>query len=266
MNNGTDVERARFLSLPLSALRSPFHRLFPSLLHFSFYSSTFTSVHHFSFSVRSCFPFYLISLSYLALPFMFSLFSLLSFSAGWCYRLNVPLLLDIWWRNAKLKADEGKDASIVVNLFVVCPFLIRRSACCCSLYCCQSDLSNETLRKLLSVWYLCVTRDEISRKRTYIPKLCFYYLFLFPISYIFIYIYKLVNSEFTIPKFVRIESAATQFCSIFILCILLIWQHIYTVTFAFYVSSTLWIFIQYFVHLSHSAEFVSFYCNIFSKF
>ncbi len=188
MNNGTDVERARFLSLPLSALRSPFHRLFPSLLHFSFYSSTFTSVHHFSFSVRSCFPFYLISLSYLALPFMFSLFSLLSFSAGWCYRLNVPLLLDIWWRNAKLKADEGKDASIVVNLFVVCPFLIRRSACCCSLYCCQSDLSNETLRKLLSVWYLCVTRDEISRKRTYIPKLCFYYLFLFPISYISLYL------------------------------------------------------------------------------
>lgn len=101
MNNGTDVERARFLSLPLSALRSPFHRLFPSLLHFSFYSSTFTSVRHFSFSVGSFFPFHLISLSYLALPFMFSLFSLPSFSAGWCYRLNVPLLLELWSLDAK---------------------------------------------------------------------------------------------------------------------------------------------------------------------
>lgn len=65
------------------------------------YSSTFTSVRHFSFSVHCCFPFHLISLCYLALPFMFLLFSLPSFSAGWCYRLNVPLLLGLWSRDAK---------------------------------------------------------------------------------------------------------------------------------------------------------------------
>lgn len=101
MNNGTDVERARFLSLSRPCAHPFIVSLSLAAASLTLYSSTFTSVRHFSFPVHCCFPFHLISLSYLALPFMFLLFSLPFFSAGWCYRLNVPLLLGLWSRDAK---------------------------------------------------------------------------------------------------------------------------------------------------------------------